>query len=124
MQRPITPDEQAHLRVLKAFEKNPDLTQRELAKELGLSLGTVNYLVNALLDKGVIKMENFRRSDTKLKKIAYLLAPIGFGESLRLTQNYLARKKIEYAAIKAEIEALERESESANAAAAEVQKPR
>jgi EPS-associated MarR family transcriptional regulator len=106
----MNPDEQAHRRVLQAFERNPDLTQRELADALGISLGRTNYLVNALLDKGAIKMENFRRSDTKLKKIAYLLTPLGISVYAALTKDYLARKKVEFAALKAEIEVLERES--------------
>lgn len=113
----MTPEEQAHLRILKAFEQNPELTQRELAHELGLSLGRTNFLVNALMEKGAIKMESFRRSDTKLKKIAYLLTPAGIGERVRLTQAYLVRKKAEYTALKTEIEALERESAGAQAQA-------
>ena len=106
----MTPEEQAHFRVLKAIEDNPDITQRELAEQLGLSLGRTNFLINALLEKGAIKMENFRRSDTKLKKIAYLLTPIGIAERLRLTQGYLQRKRHEYENLRAEIEALESET--------------
>lgn len=109
-QNPLTPEEQAHFRVLQAIERRPDITQRELAEQLGLSLGKTNFLVNALLEKGAIKMENFRRSDTKLKKIAYLLTPSGIGERLRLTQGYLAAKRAEYENLRAEIEALERDS--------------
>ena len=112
----MTPREQAHFRVLRMLEKNPDLTQRELAKRLGLSLSKTNYLVNALAEKGAIKIENFRRSDTKLKKIAYLLTPAGISERLRLTQDYLARKKQEYEALKVEIKALERDSVGADMA--------
>ena len=106
----MTPEEQAHFRVLKAIERNPDITQRELAEQLGISLGKTNFLINALLDKGAIKMENFRRSDTKLKKIAYLLTPSGISERLRLTQGYLAAKRAEYQNLKAEIKALEQEA--------------
>lgn len=106
----MTSEEEAHFRVLKAIEANPDVTQRELAEALGLSLGKTNFLVNALLEKGAIKMENFRRSDTKLKKIAYMLTPSGISERLRLTQDYLERKRMEYETLKAEIDALERES--------------
>jgi EPS-associated MarR family transcriptional regulator len=106
----VTSEEEAHFRVLKAIEANPDVTQRELAEALGLSLGKTNFLVNALLEKGAIKMENFRRSDTKLKKIAYMLTPSGISERLRLTQDYLERKRMEYETLKAEIDALERES--------------
>ena len=106
----MTPEEQAHFRVLQAIERNPDITQRELAEQLGISLGKTNFLINALLDKGAIKMENFRRSDTKLKKIAYLLTPSGISERLRLTQGYLAAKRAEYQNLKAEIKALEQEA--------------
>jgi EPS-associated MarR family transcriptional regulator len=106
----VTSEEEAHFRVLKAIEANPDITQRELAEALGLSLGKTNFLVNALLEKGAIKMENFRRSDTKLKKIAYLLTPAGIAERLRLTQGYLERKRNEYEELRKEIKALERES--------------
>lgn len=106
----MTPQEQAHFRILKALEKNPDLTQRELAEEVGLSLGRTNYLVNALIEKGAIKIGNFRRAGDKLNKIAYLLTPAGIRERIRMTQGYLDRKKAEYEALKAEIEALEQES--------------
>ncbi len=106
----MTPEEQAHFRVLQTIERNPDITQRELAEQLGISLGKTNFLINALLDKGAIKMENFRRSDTKLKKIAYLLTPSGISERLRLTQGYLAAKRAEYQNLKAEIKALEQEA--------------
>lgn len=105
----MTPEEQAHLRILKALEQSPDLTQRELAGQLGISLGRTNFLINALMEKGAIKMESFRRSDTKLKKIAYFLTPSGIAERVRLTQAYLKRKKAEYAALRAEIAALESE---------------
>lgn len=106
----MTPDQEAHFRVLKAIEANPDITQRELAGQLGLSLGKTNFLINALLEKGAIKMENFRRSDTKLKKIAYLLTPSGIAERVQLTQAYLARKRHEYEVLRSEIEALESEA--------------
>lgn len=105
----MTPQEQAHLRILRALEENPGLTQRELARTLGISLGRTNYLIDALLEKGTLKMERFRRSDTKLKKIAYVLTPSGISERLRLTRDYLSRKRHEYEAIRAEIEALEHE---------------
>jgi EPS-associated MarR family transcriptional regulator len=106
----MTPREQAQFRILKAFDENPDLTQRQLAKQLGISLSRTNFLIDALMEKGAIKMEHFRRSDTKLKKIAYLLTPSGISDYVRLTQDYLARKKAEYEALKAEIDALETES--------------
>ncbi len=106
----MTPKEEARFRVLRILEKNPDLTQRELSKQLGLSLSKTNYLVNALVEKGAIKIESFRRSDTKLKKIAYLLTPSGISERVHLTKDYLARKKMEYQALSAEIDSLEEDS--------------
>ncbi len=111
----VTPEEQAHFRILEAIERNPDITQRELAAQLSISLGKTNFLINALLEKGSIKMENFRRSDTKLKKIAYLLTPSGISERLRLTQGYLVAKRVEYKNLKAEIEAMEQETLSTKA---------
>ena len=112
----MTPQEEARFRVLRILEKNPDITQRELAEQMGLSLGKTNYLLNALLDKGAIKMENFRRSDSKLKKMAYLLTPAGISDRIHLTQSYLARKQVEYEALKAEIESLQQEASARDAA--------
>ena len=102
--------EEVHFRVLRILEKSPEITQRELAEQVGLSLGKTNYLLNALIDKGAIKIKNFRKSETKLKKIAYLLTPEGISLRLRLTQSYLECKQLEYDALKAEIESLQRES--------------
>lgn len=106
----MSPKEEAHFRILRILEKDPDITQRELSKKIGLSLGKTNYILNALLDKGAVKMENFRRSETKLKKMAYLLTPDGISERIRLTQSYMARKQVEYEALKAEIESLQQEA--------------
>lgn len=108
----MTPEEQAHFRILRAFQENPDLTQRELSEKLGISVGRINYLIDALLEKGAIKMERFRHSDTKLKKIAYILTPTGMSERVRLTQAYLGKKKAEYNALKAEIKAIEHERQA------------
>jgi EPS-associated MarR family transcriptional regulator len=108
----MSPDEQAHFRLLKLLETNPDLTQRELAEQTGLSLGRTNFLLHAFLEKGWIKVGNFRKSDKKLNKIAYMLTRSGIGHRVQLTQAYLERKKAEYLALQLEIEALERESSS------------
>lgn len=105
----LTPREEAHFRILKALEKNPSLTQRQLAEQLGLSLGKVNYQLNALIDKGAIKLSNFQRGRGKLNKLVYLLTPKGLRERLQLTQRYLARKRAEYEALKTEIESLEQD---------------
>ncbi len=110
----LTPKEAARFRVLSILKETPDITQRELSAQLGLSLSKTNYLLNSLIDKGAVKMENFRRSDTKLKKIAYILTPSGISERIAMTTRYLERKRVEYDALRAEIEAIEREAGSAS----------
>ena len=104
----MTPAEQAQLRVLKIFEAQPEISQRQLAEEMGVSVGKANYLIKALLQKGHIKAGNFLRAQDKLK-YAYLLTPEGLSAKLQLTRDYLARKEVEYHAIKAEIEAMRME---------------
>ena len=100
--------EDTHFRVLSLLESQPDLNQREMAKALGVSLGGVNYCLRALAAKGLIKMHNFQASDNKLG-YAYLLTPQGMVEKLSLTTRFLQRKQQEYAALKAEIEALQQQ---------------
>ena len=102
----MTPKEEAYFRVLRAVELNPDITQPLLAKQLGISMGKANYLINALVDKGLIKIGNFRRQGDKLNKIAYLLTPEGLKNRMELTRNYIARKENEYEALKGELESL------------------
>ena len=79
---------------------------------VAVSLGKTNYLINALIEKGWVKLGNFGRSETKLKKVAYLLTPGGIRERIRLTQGYLARKEAEYEALKAEIAVLRRQADT------------
>lgn len=104
----MTPAEQAHLRILKIIEAESNISQRQLAERLGVSLGKANYLLKALLDKGYIKAGNFLRAENKLK-YAYLLTPEGISAKLQLTRNYLSRKEQEYIAMKAEIERMRNE---------------
>ena len=94
--------------VLKKLETNPHLTQRELSKELGLSLGKTNYVINALIDRGWLKLNNFKRSDKKLGYV-YLLNPKGITEKTNLAQKFLRRKSDEYNRLKEEIENLRKE---------------
>jgi EPS-associated MarR family transcriptional regulator len=108
----MTPQQQAHFRVLQILSEDPEINQRELAQRLGVSIGKTNYLIKALVEKGWVKMGNFRRSESKLKKVAYLLTPDGIRERIRLTQGYLARKEAEYEALKAEIVALRQQAEA------------
>ena len=95
-----------HYRVLAIVEANPTITQRALAQALGVSLGRINYGLRALIDKGLIKVNNFKRSGTKLT-YAYLLTPSGVTEKSALTKAFLARKMQEFDALKKEIEALQ-----------------
>ncbi len=92
-------------KVLRALEHHPDLSQRQLADMLGVSLGKANYLLRALLDKGLLKARNFRNSQNKLA-YAYLITPGGLAEKAVLTRGYLERKSKEYEALRDEIERL------------------
>ena len=94
--------------ILRILEDNPKMTQRQMAQELGLSLGKTNYVVRALIDKGWVKLSNFKRSDNKLGYI-YLLTPEGLSEKTTLAQNFLNRKSEEYNRLKKEIEILKNE---------------
>ena len=97
-----------HYKILKILEQNPDISQRELARELGVSLGKANYCLRALADKGWIKINNFRNSQNKLA-YAYLLTPQGMKQKAEITLHFLQRKISEFEAIKREIEELQRE---------------
>lgn len=94
--------EEVHFRVLDLIQNHPRLTQRELAQRLGVSLGKTNYCLNALIEKGFVKAENFRRNDRKLAYL-YLLTPSGIEEKARATVYFLRRKMDEYEALKTEI---------------------
>jgi EPS-associated MarR family transcriptional regulator len=95
-------------RVLRLLENKPNLTQRDIADELGISLGGVNYCLRALTDKGMIKIKNFRNSDNKLGYLC-LLTPKGVSEKMALTEAFLKRKMDEYGALRVEIESLKQE---------------
>ena len=100
--------EELELRTLKLLTENPHLTQRELASQLGISLGKAHYVLKALVNVGWIKLGNFRRSDNKLG-YAYLLTPQGLVEKSAITRRFLLRKQGEYVQLRAEIEMLQRE---------------
>jgi EPS-associated MarR family transcriptional regulator len=100
--------EEMRFKVLRALEQQPDLSQRQLADMLGVSLGKANYLLHALLDKGLLKARNFRNSQNKLA-YAYLVTPGGLAEKAALTRGYLERKSQEYEALRDEIERLRAE---------------
>jgi EPS-associated MarR family transcriptional regulator len=89
----------------RALRQERRWTQRELADKLGMSVGGLNYCLNALIDKGFVKMANFSKSKNKFKYV-YLLTPQGIAEKVALTSRFLKRKMEEYDALKVEIEAL------------------
>ena len=102
-------------RVLRLLETNPYLSQRELSKSLGVSLGGVNYCLNALISKGSIKIQNFKNNQNKLG-YAYLLTPQGIAEKTALTGYFLKRKMQEYEQLKQDIESLTQEAQIVKAA--------
>ena len=95
--------------ILKSLKKNPDLSQRQLANELGVSLGKVNFCIRALIGKGCLKVSNFRNSDNK-RAYAYLLTPLGVEEKARMTVAFLHYKMQEFDRLRSEIEALKSEA--------------
>ena len=108
-QQKISPGTQeTHLKVLRHIEANPEVTQRELALELGISLGKANYCLKALIDKGLIKARNFRNSNNK-RAYLYKLTPSGIDAKARISVAFLRRKMVEYEQLKVEIEQLQDE---------------
>ncbi|MBE7411843.1 MAG: MarR family EPS-associated transcriptional regulator [Leptospiraceae bacterium] len=100
-------DEIRH-KIFRAIEENPEISQRILADQLGVSLGKANYCIQALMTKGWIKARNFKNSKNKLS-YSYLLTPSGIEEKARLTVRYLKNKMQEYEILKKEIEELSKE---------------
>lgn len=101
--------------MLRLLHLQPNLSQRELSQALGLSLGKTHYVLHALLDRGLVKVQNFKRSDHKLA-YAYLLTPAGLSAKLKLTKSFLARKEAEFeelqvaiAMLRAEVDQVEPE---------------
>lgn len=99
--------EDAHYRILLKIDSNPEVSQRQIADDLGISLGKVNYCVKALVDKGLIKVKNFSQSANK-KRYLYVLTPAGIDNRARLTKRFLKRKILEYENLKAEIEEIKK----------------
>ena len=107
-------DDQTRYRLLKLLELTPEVSQRRLAEELGVSVGKVNFCLRALLDKGLLKVRNFRDSQNKLA-YAYYLTPKGAKEKVRATSGFLQRKMAEYQELEREIEELRREVRATDA---------
>ena|SRR5665647_999871 len=101
---------ETHLKVLRLLQSNPKMNQRDLAAALGVSLGKTNFCLQALVAKGLLKMQNFQSNKRKLA-YAYLLTPAGLLEKADLTSRFLKRKMVEYEALKVEIEGLKLEAQ-------------
>ncbi len=106
IQDEMTDRAERHFRVMRVVEQNPTMSQRDLARALGVSLGGINYCINALITKGAINVEKFRASDNK-NRYAYILTPRGITEKARMTGRILQRKIRQYEALKAEIDSLQ-----------------
>jgi len=105
----LTSQDEIQLKVLRMLHEQPDLSQRNLAKELGVSLGGINYCFKALVDKGWIKLENFSASKHKLGYI-YVLTPSGLKSKSLLTMDFLRKKLLEYEQLSNEINVLKAEA--------------
>jgi EPS-associated MarR family transcriptional regulator len=105
--------DEIHLKVLRLLKDSPQLNQREMADALGVSLGSINYCLRALMDKGYVKMQNFISSHNKLA-YSYLLTPSGISKKTHLAAQFLKRKVTEYKMLQAEIEALKLEVDIAS----------
>lgn len=115
-------DQDARYRMMRLIAANPDITQRRLARELGISLGGVNYCLNALVERGLVKMERFRASGSKWA-YAYVLTPRGIAEKATLTCGFLARKMAEYEMLREEIASIEAELRGAQGEARRGREP-
>ncbi len=97
-------NKQDHLNILIKVKKNPSVTQRELAKGLGISLGKLNYCLRELQQKGLLKLKNFQKKDNKFRYLRYVITPKGISERTKLTINFMQRKMKEYDELKKELE--------------------
>ena len=100
--------EDTHFRVLRLLQENPEMSQRELAAAVGVSVGGIHYVLNALIEKGWVKLGNFKAAEDK-RRYAYVLTPKGISEKAAITRRFLIRKIQEYEALRAEIDTLRAE---------------
>jgi len=100
--------EEIQFEVLRRLHQTPEVSQRALARDLGVGLGTINFCFQALVEKGLVKMQNFGQSKNKLRYV-YLLTPAGVAKKSKLTAKFLRRKVAEYEILQAEIETLKAE---------------
>jgi len=110
--------DEVRYKLLRLLKANPKLSQREVARELGISLGKVNYCLKALVDKGLVKAINFKNNERK-SVYMYLLTPRGIEEKTRVTVRFLQRKVAEYEELRAQIEQIRVEAEALDSDARE-----
>ena len=96
-------NEQDHFEVLRKIQKKPESSQRELAEELGFSLGKLNYCLKSLQEKGFVKLQNFQKQSNKINYLRYVITPKGISERTKLTVNFMKRKLKEYDELKEEL---------------------
>ena len=97
-------NEQNHFEVLRKIKKKPEFSQRELAEELGFSLGKLNYCLRSLRKKGLVKLQNFQKQSNKINYLRYVITPSGIAERTKLTTTFMKRKMKEYEELKEELE--------------------
>ena len=100
----VMKNNQDHFNVLRKIQKKPQSSQRELANELGFSLGKLNYCLRALKNKGFVKLQSFQKSKNKIRHLQYVITPKGITERTKLTINFMKRKMKEYDELKEELE--------------------
>jgi EPS-associated MarR family transcriptional regulator len=103
--------DEASLHLLREISANPRLTQRDMSSRLNMSLGKINFLIRAMIEKGILKVENFRNSDNKTAYL-YLLTPVGVEQKAKITLDFLRIKTEEYKKLKDEIVRLETEAQA------------
>lgn len=111
-------DEALRYKILKLLQEDPNISQRDLAHELGISLGKVNYCLKGLIEKGLVKAKNFKNSSNKLA-YAYYLTPIGIEEKARVTMSFLKTRLKQHQELEEEIEELRQEAKLVSASATE-----
>ena len=94
---------QDNFEVLREIYKNPEASQREMAQVLGFSLGKLNYCLKALKDKGLVKINNFKKKENKISSLQYIITPKGISERTKLTLNFMRKKMKEYDELKKEL---------------------
>jgi len=99
----IMKNDQDHFEVLRKIREIPDSSQREIAEELGFSLGKLNYCLKSLQKKGLVKLKNFQKKPNKISYLQYVITPKGISERTRLTVNFMKKKMKEYDELKSEL---------------------